>query len=286
MASRRHYKAPQGYRDGGRVPAPDDLPQPVEAQEPVSRADVTPTLAPEPAADDALRMALGAQLRAEEMARRPRQEPVTPDTMIDAMPISAAKKEFLRQRPELLRSDHAEIIREAHSAALQSGIEDDSAAMFRYLGDAVTEEMQARRQRLAEAARSAAAMQAPPEPTPTIERMAEQLGTEAQAYGEIRQALGATPAALGVDYTAPASPPPRARIPMSAPVSRDGMSFSGVPAAASGQITLTPEERAIARNSFSDPHMSNAEKERSYAMQKAKLRNLRQAGLYPERERQ
>ncbi|MET4372553.1 hypothetical protein ABIA99_005262 [Bradyrhizobium sp. LB12.1] len=281
MASRRRYAAPQGYGDGGRVPVPDDLPSPVEAQEPESRADVTPTLAPEPAADDALRIALGAQLRAEEMARRPRQEPMTPDSVIQAMPISTAKKEFLRQRPEMLRSDHAEIVREAHSAALQFGIQDDTPAMFDYLGSAVREEMQARRQRLADAARSAASLQAPPEPPPTIERMAERLGAEAESYGTIGRALDAMPTSVVADYTPPASPPHRSRIPLSAPVTRDSMSYGGVPAAASSQITLTAQEREIARNSFSDPTMTNDQKEKLYAVQKVRLARLRAEGRYP-----
>jgi len=71
---------------------------------------------------------------------------------------------------------------------------------------------------------------------------------------------------------------------VSAPVSRDAPMLSGQRVASSG-MTLTPEERFIARNSFSDPSMTDAQKERLYATQKARLAALRSQGLYPERER-
>lgn len=71
---------------------------------------------------------------------------------------------------------------------------------------------------------------------------------------------------------------------MTAPVSRDVPSVSGQRMSPSA-VTLTPEERFIARNSFTDPNMTDAEKERLYASQKARLASLRAQGLYPERER-
>jgi hypothetical protein len=83
------------------------------------------------------------------------------------------------------------------------------------------------------------------------------------------------------------SPQPRKSMPMTAPVSRD------VPSVASGtrtqnSITLTAEERAIARNSFGPikdadgnmVDMTNEQKERLYAQNKAKLQRMRASGEY------
>ena len=71
---------------------------------------------------------------------------------------------------------------------------------------------------------------------------------------------------------------------MTAPVSRDVPTASGQRQTSTG-VTLSPEERFIARNSFSDPNMSDAEKERLYAQQKSRLHQMRRDGTYPERER-
>jgi hypothetical protein len=144
--------------------------------------------------------------------------------------------------------------------------------------------MDLRRQRLADAARSAAAMRAPLQDAPTIERADQRLDDEARAHGEIIRAMEATPAALAADL-APAPQPQRRSFPMTAPVSRGAPTPSGRPLNPSGQITLSPEERLIARNSFSDPNMTDAEKVRSYALQKQRLARMRAEGLYPERER-
>lgn len=71
---------------------------------------------------------------------------------------------------------------------------------------------------------------------------------------------------------------------MTAPVSREVPSSSGERPASTG-MTLTAEERFIARNAFTDPNMTNAQKEKLYAMNKAKLQRERAAGRYPARER-
>jgi len=83
------------------------------------------------------------------------------------------------------------------------------------------------------------------------------------------------------------APQPRKSIPMSAPVSRS------VPSVTSGKsesnsITLTAEERAIARNSFGPikdadgnlVDMTPEQKERLYAQNKAKLQRMRNSGEY------
>ncbi len=80
--------------------------------------------------------------------------------------------------------------------------------------------------------------------------------------------------------------PQRRSMPVTAPVSRDVPTTSGQRQTASS-VTLTPEEVRIAHNSFTDPtgKMTNADKERSYALNKLKLQRMRANGEYPSRER-
>ena len=98
----------------------------------------------------------------------------------------------------------------------------------------------------------------------------------------------AQPTAAAAPAASAAQPQQQQRrsVPMAAPVSRDVPTASGQ-RQTSSQITLSPEEREIARSSFSDPtgKMTNADKERLYAMNKAKLIRERAAGRYPARER-
>lgn len=84
-------------------------------------------------------------------------------------------------------------------------------------------------------------------------------------------------------------PQPRTRsIPMTAPVSRDAVSPSGQ-RQSSTKITLSEEERLIARNAMPDrsdmPKLTDAQKEFIYAQNKQKLQRMRASGEYPERER-
>jgi hypothetical protein len=79
-------------------------------------------------------------------------------------------------------------------------------------------------------------------------------------------------------------PQPKQRsIPMTAPPSRDVPSTSGQ-RSKPGTVTLTAEERLIARTSIMDrpdlPKMTNAEKELLYARNKARLLKMRQSGEY------
>jgi hypothetical protein len=73
-------------------------------------------------------------------------------------------------------------------------------------------------------------------------------------------------------------PTHRRSMPVSAPVSRDIPGPSGV--RTSSKITLSPEEREIARKSFSAPDMTDEQKEKLYAMNKAKLQRMRSNGQY------
>lgn len=82
---------------------------------------------------------------------------------------------------------------------------------------------------------------------------------------------------------AEAEPQQRRSMPVSAPVSRDVPTASGQ-RQSSSKITLSEEERRIARTSFSS-NMTNAQKELLYAQNKKKLTDRRANGSYPMPER-
>ena len=100
-------------------------------------------------------------------------------------------------------------------------------------------------------------------------------------------------AELGFKKPAAAAPAPdpapqpqqRRSMPVTAPVSRDVPTASGQRQASS--VTLSPEEVRVAHTSFTDPtgKMTNADKERLYALNKMKLARMRSNGEYPSRER-
>jgi hypothetical protein len=82
----------------------------------------------------------------------------------------------------------------------------------------------------------------------------------------------------------PAPQPQRRSMPMSAPVSRDVPTPSGQRQENSSKVTLSAEERQIARNAIVDrpdmPKMSNEQKELIYARNKQKLHRMRANGEY------
>lgn len=82
----------------------------------------------------------------------------------------------------------------------------------------------------------------------------------------------------------PQPQPQRRSIPMTAPVSRDVPTASGQ-RQPSSKVTLTAEERQIARTSFTAPDMTNEQKELAYARNKQKLQQMRANGGYPQPER-
>jgi hypothetical protein len=187
MASRRKYKAPKGYRDGGAVLIPDDV-APMSAG-----ADVPPAATPQegdnryhpqPAdADDAIRRALAGTQRAEEIQREARQP--TPDQVIDAIPnLSNSKRAFLKENPHLVLND---VAREAtawtYQRALREGLVDDTPEMFERIRSGVREEMELRRHR---------GLSAPDMPEPEITRAAQQLTEEADAISRMMRAQDGT----------------------------------------------------------------------------------------------
>ncbi len=94
----------------------------------------------------------------------------------------------------------------------------------------------------------------------------------------------AAPAPSADPEPQPQPAPQQRTMPMRAPVSRDVPTASGQ-RAPSSRITLTPEERQIARTSFTAPDMTDAQKEYLYAQNKAKLAKQRANGSYPQPER-
>jgi hypothetical protein len=79
------------------------------------------------------------------------------------------------------------------------------------------------------------------------------------------------------------TPEPRRNIQYSAPVSRDAPSVStGRPQSLGNTVTLSRAEREVARNSFTDPTMTDEAKERLFAMNKLKMLRMRAAGTLNE----
>jgi len=277
MVSRRKYKV-RGYRDGGAVKPS------VEAS-----ADVPPPPAdalPPPAPDDTMQRIVAATRHAEELQRQARQAPPpTIESYVDSLPgLSDHKRAFLKAHPELLERDNARTAALQYQAALAEGIPDDTEEMNQRLLSAVRGEAQLRRQRDVASANAAIGVMTH---LPQIDRRdddqaADRLDREASAIRATMQAESATPVAMAENLPAPA-PSPRGRsLPVAAPVSREVPSASGQRTADFRNITLSPAEREIARNSFSDPNMTDAQRERLYAKNKAIMLAMRANGTLNE----
>ncbi|MGJ4947310.1 hypothetical protein [Bradyrhizobium sp. HKCCYLS20291] len=240
-------KKPLTYSTGGAVPVMD-----------------APPPAPPPADDAALKHALEAQRRAEEMARA---KPLTIEEQIDAMPnLSDANRQWLKTYPRLISPDVAPLAHRAYAMARAEGVPDDSDEMR----ERVTREVAADLERM-EKARSGALRTDPavePEPEPEPEPAYE------------------PPAVVAAR---PAPPPQRPQAPrrslpggVAAPVSREVHSGSGRREAPSTH-TLTAEERAIARNSFGAVNgtgLSDDQKERLYLQNKLRYQAMVANGEY------
>lgn len=277
MATMRRYK-PKGYFRGGRVL--DDMP--IEGDAPTEAGgfpagilgdhlgagaalqDGTVPRSPPPPAetslatdqDNPLQRALDAQRRADELQQS------TLDREIGKLPLSEFKKAFLRQHPDLITDQfRSRATAFYYQAALKEGIEDDTPEMNAAILAGVEREIANVRWQAIENVRMP---QAEPEPEPD--------------HVAPRAMIPPVPAA-----PAPA-PPARRSIPMSAPVSRDAPTYTGRAQSESVGITLSAEERDIARRSYSAPDMTDAQKEYAYAKAKQRLKRLRQSGEYPDRE--
>lgn len=250
------------------------------AQKPVVSADAPPP----PAPDDPVQKALEGQRRAEELQQRQAQEPMSVDRYVDSLPgLTDHKRQFLKAHPEMLNGQQFDLMAQAYGEAMRVGFQDDTPELDRFLVETVRAELTARHGRLAEAARSA--MEPPRRPVLSVEQEVARLDAEVAAHTAIDHVNASTPAAFASQLPQPERMPRSRSMPMTAPVSRDTPMLSGQRPMSMGQVTLTAEERFIARNSFTDPNMTDADKEKLYATQKARLQHLRSQGLYPERER-
>lgn len=260
MATRRKYKV-RGFRDGGRVLA--DGGTAVEPEP--AAADVPAPASP----DDALRRAVEAQARAEQLQRPPPQ--LTPEQYIDQLAISDVKKKFLRAHPETLTDPtHNRAMATAYQQGLARGFADDSPELTAFMTGHMAFQLEQQREALA-------AMALPPSaPDTSADIEAQKLDNEVESHRAADRAV--TPAVPQMPQAT--SAPRSSRMPITAPVTREVPTSGGQRASSMGQVTLTPAEREIARNSFSG--MSNAEKERLYAMNKAKLARKRAEGSYPQ----
>src|SRR5262249_45799439 len=135
MVSRRKYK------DGGRVPIPDDTMTPPPAPPPEASA---------PAADDSIARLLEQQQAAEMHAAQEQIErapiarlvsqlqgmPPTIEQQIDAMPLSDHKKAFLRKHPEFVTVPSMRpVLAHYHQDAMARGIADDTEEMDQAIRD-------------------------------------------------------------------------------------------------------------------------------------------------------
>jgi hypothetical protein len=279
MATRRTYR-PKKFQTGGAVieestevlppeNPPETLPTP-----PPAHADGGQVAIPE--ADDAVARMLAATKHAEDLQRQARQ-PQTVEDHIASLPISDHKKSFLRQNTMLLHPEIVPIAARAYQQAKSDGVEDDSPAMNQRLLEGVQREIEGWRQRMVASAHDAAAA-VPAMPAPSIERAAEQLSQEAEALRLTASAENTTPITVSAELPPAERAPTRKSLPISAPVSRDIPSSSGKRMSEERTITLSAAEREVARNSFTDPNMTNEERERLYATNKMRMLKARADG--------
>lgn len=239
------------------MPVVDHAPPPGTPSEP--SADAATHAEPE----DRIKQALEAQRRAEELAKQPPPRPPTISEQIDRIPgISEFKRETLRQYPRLMDPSIAPLASRHYAAALADGVADDTEQMTHRIVGGVTADLELIERTRTGALRTDPASTAAPASAP-VERSPVQAAPR--------------PAAPLPRSIAPA----RRAIPVSAPVSRNIPSSTG--GQQSGAITLSAEERAIARNSFgavSGLRLPDDEKERMYAANKRRYLEMLASGQY------
>lgn len=243
---------------------------------------------PPPTDDDALVRAADATRHAEELQRQHahRQQIGLPEPELDAQQrqqvdahvdriegLSEHQRRFLKSHPSLLHEPYLSLMRHAVMVARHAGVPNDTEAFDRAVLAGVARDIEhhhALKQLTAADAR----------PTPE----------NAQAHQDVNEAAAELQREadehLAAEQPAPVAPPPPRRngIPISAPVSREAPMPSGQ-RQSDGWNTLTAEERKVARTSFTDPNMSNEQKELLYLKNRQKLHAMRANGSYSERDR-
>jgi hypothetical protein len=209
-----------------------------------------PPAEPAPAAplgDTGLAAALRATERAEQLQREAHAHREHAATA--GPELSEHKKRFLAAHPEMYSPVHSKLMAAAYHEALAAGYHDDTQAMDEHLLATVHY---------------------------GVARLTEEAAANVRPAGG---ALIATPAAPRepVEPVPPMMPaPPRPRIPFSAPVSRESYSGGTGQPMNSGKITLSPEEREIAKISF--PHLPQSQAELAYGRNKARMEEMKKDG--------
>jgi hypothetical protein len=244
MATRRRYIA---KKDGGAVLSDDrstDLGPPAQEARPAAS----------PIDDDPVRRGLAEMQRAEELTRQHAYNDHA-DKVDQFAGLSDWKKEYLKSNPILTLPHVATVAQKVYRDALASGIPDDSEAIGNYVLEKTSEAL--RRQREARERM----------PAPDHEhrkRLADELEREAAQMAE------------------PAPPAATNKAPKftQAPVSRAMPSLTS--GAAPMRITLSPEQIQIARTAYSAPDMTDAQKEKAYALNLMKMERMRRNGTLNE----
>jgi hypothetical protein len=266
LATRRRYKT------GGAVAA--DIP--------VESADVVlpPEVPADPVigddGDDAIMRAAQGVLRAEEIQRQ-QQAPPTLDQIIANIPnLTDHKRAFLRAHPQFVtHGPSTQAMSQAYRAAMRAGIADDTEQMNQAILEGVDRIQDRQLDHEVQVARLTAARPRAEEPA-TISRLTQE--------PEVPPA----PQSNGGMVHEPAPAPIRKSMPITAPVSRDVPSASGPRVSEARTITLTAEQRLIARNSFGPikdrngrvVDMSDDEKERLYASNLRRYQQMLANGTY------
>jgi len=120
-----------------------------------------------------------------------------------------------------------------------------------------------------------------------LDQDVERVRLTSAAMGE--PVIEATPASIP-ERSPPPIPPPTRSMPMAAPPTREARTMSGRTTSRSDDLkSLTPEERKIARDSIPDrpdaPHMTDAQKEYAYLMNKRKYAAMKANGTYDDQGR-
>jgi hypothetical protein len=261
LATKRKYRAqkPQAYRDGGRVELgaiPDDT-----ADLRVAARDDSDT---ERAVDELEREVAKIEREREGMAATPSPPIAAP---ADGNPLLAAL--HAQQKADAIQRQRAS---EAPAAGHHAFV--DGLQVSERKKEFLRANPELLRPDLAPVARriyQKALADGVPDDSAQIER--------AVLEGVLHE-IGQSPTSAPEPAPTPSPPPAmeRKRIPMSAPVSRTVTAATG--GRDPGSRTLSPEERQVARNSFSDPSLSNEEKEFRYWQNREKYKAMKRDGSY------
>jgi hypothetical protein len=240
------------YRDGGAVNSDNYT----SADVAPPAVEVRPAASPEPDVDPVKR-ALDATLRAEELHRQHAYADHA-EKVDQFAGLSSWKRDFLKANPILTLPHVATAAQKIYHAGLASGLADDSEELGNYVLEKTSAELRRQRE----------LRERMPAPEPEHRK---RLAAELEA--EVAQMDGVAP-------TSATKQAPQRSMPISAPVSR------AMPSLTSGampmRITLSPEQIQVARSAYSAPDMTNAEKEKAYALNLMKMERMRKAGTLNE----